>query len=62
MDINPLMVIGVLAFVAGVLAARQYARTKRPMVVLVAGVLFLLAVVAFWRSFIPPPEHHPGMR
>jgi hypothetical protein len=62
MDINPLMVIGVLALVAGVLVTRQYARTKRPMVALVAGVLFLLALVAFWRSFIPPPEHHPGMR
>jgi hypothetical protein len=62
MDINPLILIGALAFVAGALSARWYAKTKRPIIALLAGALFLLALVAFWRTFVPPPEHHPGMR
>lgn len=62
MNVSPLALIGVLSLIAGALSASWYVRTKRPIIALLAGVLFLLALVSFWRTFVPPPEHHPGMR
>jgi hypothetical protein len=57
MPIDILMVMGILALVAGGLMVRWYARTKRPMIVLTAGMLFFLAFVCFWRSCSPAREH-----
>jgi len=54
--------IGVLALVAALACTWWYAKAKRPSIVLLAGVLFLLAFVAFWRSFIPAGERHPWMK
>jgi hypothetical protein len=57
MAINILALIGILALVAGALLVRWYAKTKRPMIVLTAGMLFFLSFVSFWRSCNPAPEH-----
>ena len=49
--------------IAGAFLARWYAKTKRPMIVLTAGMFFFFAFVVFWRSCHPAPEHHhPYMR
>ena len=57
MAINPLAILGILALVAGAVLVRWYAKTKRPMIVLTAGMLFFFAFVAFWRSCSPAHEH-----
>jgi hypothetical protein len=57
MAIDPLALLGILALVAGAVLARWYAKTKRPTIVLTAGMLFFLAFVAFWRSCSPAHEH-----
>lgn len=63
MAIDPLVVLGILALIVGVVLVRWYAKTKRPMIVLTAGMLFLFAFVAFWRSCSPAPEHpQPGFK
>ena len=53
---------GVLAFAAGLLSSWWYVRTKRPIVALLAGALFLLAFVVLWRSFIPAGDRYPWMK
>ena len=57
MAIDPLAILGILALIAGAVLVRWYAKTKRPMIVLTAGMLFFLAFVAFWRSCSPAREH-----
>jgi len=57
MAIDPLAILGILAVIAGVFLVRWYAKTKRPMIVLTAGMLFFFAFVAFWRSCSPAREH-----
>jgi hypothetical protein len=54
--------LGVAALVAGVFFIRWYARAKKPMIAVTAGMLFFFAFAVFWRSCNPAPEHHPYMR
>jgi len=57
MAINILTVLGISGLVAGALLVRWYAKAKRPMIVLTAGMLFFFAFVCFWRSCSPAHEH-----
>ena len=55
-------VVGVLALGAAVFVSWWYVKTRRRVLALLAGALYVLAAVVFWRTFSPAGERHPWMK
>jgi hypothetical protein len=55
-------IVGVLGLGAGALSTWWYLKTRRPVLALLAGALYVFAAVVIWRTFSPAGERHPWMK